>query len=231
MQIQLKAAKLSADIAQKELAVEVSLKFRGSLVTIHHQDSKKYAGLVDHDTGQVLGQLERAYSVTFTAFLGAKPATSSKKPEVADPPKLQIVVYGLQGDGDSIGTLLSEKNLYLQHPQIYDSSVPYANPHYLVRPGCNIHIPENCDPQTNANSVRRNQMSDEVTKNQLQQVLDTAQGPQIYSEVEASSQLLTALKRWGLSNYRLENAREYLIHKLHDNLSFPAYLHCRCECL
>ena len=39
------------------------------MVMVHHTQTAKYGGLLDHGTGQALAALSRDYSMTFKAFL------------------------------------------------------------------------------------------------------------------------------------------------------------------
>lgn len=41
----------------------------------------------------------------------------------------------MQEGSRGVGEVLDHDDIYLQHPLSYDTTVPYINPHYLVRPG------------------------------------------------------------------------------------------------
>jgi hypothetical protein len=93
-----------------------------------------------------------------------------------------------------IGGFLSDSEIFLQHPQNYDNSVPYDNPHYLVRPGYSLSTPEVLVRLRGSPKPSPILSEENPLKAQVLQVFDYAQGPQIYSEVSASSQISTPLK-------------------------------------
>jgi hypothetical protein len=166
------------------------------MVTVHYQDSNKYAGLIDRSTGQALGQLVRTYPVTLSAFISREFGTSFKSSAEASSKQhcLQVLVYGLEQDSEPIGALLSENCLYLQHPRTYDNSATYFNPHYLARPGRDIQVPDNTVTGAYPNFIQHSQTLDEVDKNRVLQVFDSAQGPERFLEAKVSNRLLTNLK-------------------------------------
>jgi hypothetical protein len=159
------------------------------MVTVYDTKSNRYGGLLDHITAQVIAVISREYSVTFTAALktigpGLKKCAQNRQHA------LRIIIYRLRGDGEAIGKLLSEKKLYLQQPDLFDSSIVYLNPHYLLRPGSELKPSSRED----ADGSSRNYKMTAIAKSQVLQVFDTASGPVSFCEVQVSSRLVEVLK-------------------------------------
>jgi hypothetical protein len=170
---------------------EITLKIYGGMVAIHHAQTLKYGGLLDHDTGEALAALSRNYSITFKASLDEK-ASSIKRSSSDSCHSLRITLYGLHQDSDAVGTLLSENTLYLQQPRTYDSSAIYFNPQYLLRPGSDF---KSVTQEELSSSVREKQMVP-ASKHQMLRVFDSAVGPATFSEVQVSKRLITDLKEY-----------------------------------
>ena len=183
--------------------MEVSLRVQDDLGTVHLQDSNKYAGLLDHATARTLGQLTHKYVVDFAAFISVHVTSTPKSRKEADPvqSKLQIVIYGLEEDGETIGCLLSANGLYLQHPRRYDLSKKYFNPHYLARPGRENHLPAYTATEGYPDSPSNIPILDEVDKGRILRVFDCAQGPETFSELQLSSSLKTELKTYVILSF------------------------------
>jgi hypothetical protein len=156
---------------------------------VHHAQTMKYGGLLDHDTSQALTALSRNYSITFKASLDEK-ASVLKKSMSNNCHSLQVTLYGLRQDSDAIGAFLSGNKLYLQQPSTFDSSAVYFNPQYLLRPGSEFKLAVQEDFKC---SVREKQMAQAV-RSQMLRVFDAAVGPATFSEVQVSKRLTTDLK-------------------------------------
>ena len=154
-----------------------------------HDAQPKYGGLVDHDAARAIALLSREYSVTFTAMLEVVGSGTKERTQKGHH-TLRIIIYGLRGDSEAIGALLSEHKLYLQQPNPFDSSIAYLNPHYLLRPGSEFKPSMQEDVE---GSKRNNQMS-QAAKSQVLQLFDTATGPVSFSKVQVSNRLITDLK-------------------------------------
>src|SRR5271155_1922127 len=161
------------------------------MAMVHHAQTEKYGGLLDHGTSQALAALSRNYSITFKAFLDQK-APTLKKSRSDNCRSLRITLYGLRQDSDAVGTLLSENKLYLQQPNTFDSSAVYFNPQYLLRPGSEFKWPDQEDFQS---SVREKQMAQAV-RSQILRVFDVAAGPATFCEVQVSKRLTADLKSY-----------------------------------
>ena len=169
------------------------MRIEGDLVTVRLPDSNRYGGIIDYGT---LGQLTQEYVVDLAAFVSV-PVTSDPKsrtnPDQART-TLQIVIYGLKIDGRVVGSFLSAKGLYLQHPRHYDVSKTYCNPHYLARPGREDYIPTFAPVEADLNSSSVSSVLDDVDKGRILQVFDCAQGPETVPELQLNSSLKTPLK-------------------------------------
>ena len=160
------------------------------MVTVHHTQTLKYGGLLDHDTGKALADLSRNYSITFKASLDENASTLKSTSDNCR--SLQITIYGLRQDSDAIGKLLSDNKLYLQQPSTFDYSAVYFNPQYLLRHGSEFKLAVQEDFRC---SIREKQMAHAV-KSQMLRVFDAAVGPATFSEVQVSKRLTTELKSY-----------------------------------
>ena len=175
--------------------MDVLLKFHAEITTVYFKDSSQYAGILDQWTAQVVNKLIQNFRVNLSTTLisqATKVTRHTAPKNHCD--ELYIVVYGFNNDGEAIGDLLSQNNTYLQHPRVYDHTVIYNNPQYLVKPGCKLEAPDDSAAvSTTALSTERKKVV--LTKDQVVQVFDNAHGPQIYCEVPVSERLVTKLKR------------------------------------
>jgi hypothetical protein len=105
-------------------------------------------------------------------------------------------VYGRRPDSEQVGGILAENGLHLQHPHEYDTSVDYINPQYLVRPGSRINIQQSANSATALKPALAKDALGENIKNQILQVFDAADGPQMFQEVKSSPRLVISLKGW-----------------------------------
>ncbi|RFU32920.1 hypothetical protein B7463_g3424, partial [Scytalidium lignicola] len=119
---------------------EISLQIQGDLVAVYDDGSKAYRGSIDHHTGRILAALSHNFSITFVASLECK-KSGRRNATSAVHPSLLVAIHGFQCDGDDIGKFLSDGGLNLQHPVVFDRSVPYNNPQYLLRPGSHLQLP------------------------------------------------------------------------------------------
>lgn len=101
----------------------------------------------------------------------------------------------MQETGRYVGEILDHAGIYLQHPTSYDPTVPYINPHYLVRPG-GTH-PRPASEEQVEFSIRPSvslstdhQMKGDV----IQLINNSAQGPSNYFRITPSPHIRTALK-------------------------------------
>ena len=174
--------------------IDVALKISGTSMTVRHHDSMAYGGLLRQNLAKALIEITCQYQVTLVAFI-LVPAGGKKVPQADRFCQLCITVYGSQEAGRYVGEVLDHVGLYLQHPTSYDPTMPYINPHYLVRPG---GTPPVLAVEKQAALPIRPSMAlstDQRLKGGVLQMIDSsAQGPSEYSEVTPSPQMRTPLK-------------------------------------
>jgi hypothetical protein len=184
MKLQHSFLDMKSDVGQ-----EITLKIYDEMVMVHHAQTLKCGGCLDHDTGQTLASLSRNYSMMFQAFLDEK-TSIIKRNTSNDGLSLLITLYGFRQDSDAVGTLLSENKLYLQRPSTFNPSTVYFNPQYLLRPGAEFNLAAQGDSQS---SIPEKKMG-EAIRHQILRVFDSAAGPATFSEMQGSKRLITHLK-------------------------------------
>ncbi|KAL9122535.1 MAG: hypothetical protein Q9187_000917 [Circinaria calcarea] len=174
--------------------MDVLLKLHADITTVYFKDSSQYAGILDQSTAQVVKNLVQSFRVELSTTLisqGTEVVRRNAPKNHFD--ELCIVVYGFNNDSEAIGDLLSQNNTYLQHPRVYDRTVIYDNPQYLVKPGSKLEAPDDL-VSVSATALSTERKKAVLTKDQIVQVFDNAHGPQIYCEVPVSERLETRLK-------------------------------------
>lgn len=161
---------------------------------VRHHDSKAYGGLLRQNLANPLIEISEQYRVTLVAFV-LEPSESKDVPRETGSCRLCIIVYGMQEASRDVGEVLDHAGIYLQHPLSYDTTVPYINPHYLVRPG-ETHPAPTSEEQVEV-SIRPSPClsTDPRLKGDVSQLINSsAQGPSYYSRIAPSSQMRTTLK-------------------------------------
>ena len=174
--------------------IDVDLKVSGNSMTVRNLESMAYGGLLSQTLAKPLIEIIRRFRVTLVAFIAGS-AEKKSAPQTAHSYRLCIKVYGMQEASTCVGEVLDDAGIYLQHPTLYDPTVSYINPHYLVRPGGAHPDPSlkrdvefSTRPSVDLSTDRR--LEGEV----IQIINSSAQGPLNYSQITPSSQMLTALK-------------------------------------
>ena len=174
--------------------IDVALKVSGASMTVRYHDSMAYGGLLHHTLAKPLIEITCRYQVTLVAFI-LLPAEGKNVPQAERFCQLCITVYGMQESCKYVGEILDHAGIYLQHPTSYDPTMPYINPHYLVRPGGSPPV-VTFEKQA-ALPIRPSVAlsTDQRLKGDVLQMIDSsAQGPPSYSEITPSSQMRTTLK-------------------------------------
>ena len=181
--------------------IDVALKVAGggASMTVRHSESMAYGGLLRQVLARALVEITGRYRVTLVAFLAVPPPPAAKEGknvvQAERDCQLCVTVYGAREAGRYVGDILDQAGIYLQHPTSYDSTVPYINPHYLVRPGGSapvITFEEQAALPTRPSMALS---TDQRLKGDVLQVIDSsAQGPSSYSEITPSSRMRTTLK-------------------------------------
>lgn len=107
---------------------------------------------------------------------------------------MQIVIYGLCKDIDAVESILSESNLFLQHPTQRDTSVPYENPQFLIAPGTEMPQIEDLTSESISTLTTLEQCLDKKWANEVFQTFDAVDGPATFACVEPSPRLQTELQ-------------------------------------
>ena len=175
--------------------IDVALKVSGNSVTVRHRDSMAYGGLLPQNLARPLVKLSEQYRVILDAFLLEPSKSKNVKREIGSY-QLCILVYGMQEASRDVGEVFDHAGIYLQHPLSYDTTVPYINPHYLVRPGGTNPIPTSEDHIEASIRPSLCFSTDARLKGDVSQLIDnSAQGPPNYLKIAPSSHLRTILKR------------------------------------
>ena len=164
--------------------------------SVHKSSNSEYMGLLDHETASALDHICQGYDVDTRAYILHDRKSDSKNGSViwgASIP-IYVLVFRHPQDSELIGQLLSEKEIFLQHPQYREHLELYKNPQYLLPPGqeypridC-IHDDPSFSYKEPANE------SENLKEIRLDDIFESAQGPEEYSTVEPSSRLRTSLQ-------------------------------------
>lgn len=179
--------------------VPVTITACGELLKLSFQDTNKYAGIIK---GQPPVRLLREFPVRLNAMLIAParktlPKNRSLKIDFPQDCIVRIAVYGRMMDQSTIGNILGDSALYLQCPSSaeYDPSVPYHNPHYLLRPGSQMPVLDTDSLEKCNSSVEQNDL-DEVDKGRFLKLFDEADDNGREARVEVSPRLHATLKQY-----------------------------------
>ena len=170
------------------------------ILKLYFQDSNKYAGLL---ALPALCSLLDNFLVKFSATLMAPPSKPSPnkvkntKPRFASHEcSVRIVIHGLESEKDAVGELLSHASLYLQQPSATErgTDAEYCNPHYLVRPACQLPALEDLAISSDTRTKEASETLDEVEKSRLLRLFDSTDDFGIAAQVIASPRLRSTLK-------------------------------------
>jgi len=159
--------------------VPVDVEIFGKFIKLTVQNTKKYAGMLNYP---VLCVLLKDFNVRLSATLTSSQSRLHKKSDhqKAKPDKkhaVRIVVYGIEEEKSVIADLLSDADLFLQHPTGAECGRhrKYVNPHYLLRPRTNMPRLEQLSLIADARSSIQSERSDEVDLARLSCIFDCAE--------------------------------------------------------
>jgi hypothetical protein len=170
------------------------------ILKLYFQDSNKYAGLL---ALPALCRLVEIFHVKFNATLIASPSKpsptrvrNSKNRSTNHECSMRIIVYGLKSERLAVGDLLSQASLYFQRPSATECEIDaeYCNPHYLVRPGCQLPALKELSISSDTRTSKASEMLDETEKSRLLQVFDSTDDFGVASQINASPRLRSTLK-------------------------------------
>jgi len=174
--------------AQGVSIVPVDVDIFGNFIKLTVQNTKKYAGMLNYP---VLCVLLKEFNVGLSVTLTSSDSRMDEKSDnqKAKPDKkfeVRIAVYGIEKEKLVIANLLSDAELFLQHPTNAECGRhrKYVNPHYLLRPGTNMPRLEQLPLMAGARSSIQPEKSDEVELARLSRIFDCA-------EPEVSEALVT----------------------------------------
>lgn len=150
------------------------------MVLLRQRETNKLLGLGPEKATMLFTDLPRLYNVVTSGFIEADC-------------RLRIVIYARRTDADAIGDFLSENDWFLQKPDSYDRSRVYYNPQWLLPPGAEFDASNG----QSAESLTVVKLQS-ATKSLINSVLDSATGPESFSEVNLSSKMVTELKLYVL---------------------------------
>ncbi|KAK8134780.1 hypothetical protein PG984_006792 [Apiospora sp. TS-2023a] len=172
--------KLHYDESELPMVPEVKLEPLGSHLGIFGIADEKYRGSVSQNAMapvQVL-QSENAVRASFELIF--------------KPPVLHVTIYGFRTRAEYIGDSLAASGVFLQAPRLYNESIPYLNPQYLVPPGTEFEPPADVD----VDEIQQKVSLDPSQKSRIMQILDESICPTTFSEVSISDKLKTTLKEY-----------------------------------
>ena len=149
----------------------------GDIVKLTFEDSNKFAGILNLP---VLCRLLDDFTVKLKASLitvqeSPSKSKAHKQKSFVEECAIRMVVYGMKEDKVAVGRLLSDADLYLQHPSALECiSTEYYNPHYLRRPGSEMPKLEDLSLSTDHAVVSIRDRLDEVDMARLLRVFDSS---------------------------------------------------------
>jgi hypothetical protein len=202
----------------------VKTEFSGKALKVSDPETGIQIGSGYSSMSIVLFQLEERARVSFTAAVSVAETHQSLQYVRAT---LRLVVFGFMTEEQTVAKVLSDGDLYLQHPSLSEcgSRVPYFNPHYLVRPGGSMPRLENLaitDPSRPTSGPRS--ALTEIEKNMMLEIFESAHDPDAVFGVRPSSRLQTVLKDHQISALAMMIEREC---GTFDDAKFPALWEAR----
>lgn len=182
----------------------VTLEALETKLKLSSQDTQKYAGIINNTT---LARIFREFTIKADAKLvtstNSRKETSKKEVKSFRLPvdrPVRIVLYGLATDQYTIGNILGNAGFYFQHPLAseYDSSMPYCNPHYLLRPGSQLPTLEE-DSITRCDRKVEPDLLNASNKGRFMRLFDEASEIILKTSIKPSSRLKSTLKEHQIS--------------------------------
>ncbi|KAL3478348.1 hypothetical protein BJX99DRAFT_245653 [Aspergillus californicus] len=110
---------------------------------------------------------------------------------------VRIVVYGCESERGAVGGILSEADVFLQRPTSVDRdhSLPYINPHYLLRPGDDMPELEDLVLLDTEGDSGPSELGEDM-KSRVMQIFDSVNMPiaGTYEPARVSARLAATLK-------------------------------------
>ena len=198
---------VSSTESRNEKATALTVALLGNVLKLSFQDTGKYAGLI---TSEPLGRLVSDFSVSLTARILQAEHQPEKRPKGIEKRSkknvdslqvevpVRVLVHGLMVEKDAVARFLSDHDLFFQHPfqDELHSSVPYFNPHYLLRPGAEMPDLGRLSLLSGSTDRTPAELLSDVDKAQLMRVFNLAYDPGEFITAKPSPRLKTALQRY-----------------------------------
>lgn len=175
-----------------EDSVAVEIKVVGDLLKLFGGSPKQNVGFL---RSPALAKLARDCNVTLSAR--CERPKQEKRSRVTlghKDTQVNIVIYGLLSEIDLVNCILSDDDMFLQHPKQGDTSVPYQNPQFLVAPGTEMPLIEVLNTGNTSEPAGLDQVLDNPWVDEVFQAFDAVDGPAKFAAVEQSPRLQTKLK-------------------------------------
>lgn len=101
------------------------------MTTAVYLRSGEYLGLLDAHTATGLTNLLEEQVVRLQAFIAPQ---RKKSQQIRGGVPTLINIYGSERAFEAVGNILSENELFLQHPEGKEPHIDYKNPHFLTIP-------------------------------------------------------------------------------------------------
>lgn len=150
---------------------------------IRDASSKQYAGYLNGKAAQLIVTLSHSYRTKLAAKFHPRRSIS-------------VMIYGVRDEAGMIGDFLSDNNHNLQQPSDFDESTTYYNPQYLIAPGSEFQA----SWQKNGFKLSQSSQLSEKAKLQASQIMDSASGPTVFSEVQVSHRIKTDLLKYVINS-------------------------------
>ena len=161
---------------QSGKTLPVNLKAFGDFFKLYLQDSGEYAGILNLS---VLCGMLKNFTLKIEATLQItqpKPNQRSNKKKLKSSKDhlVRIVLFGLDREKSDVGALLSDADMFLQHPATTEcpTGINYSNPHFLLRPGAKM--PQLDELSLHSDAIRSAQVDelDEISMARILQIFN-----------------------------------------------------------
>jgi hypothetical protein len=181
--------------------VPLDVETFGQFIKLTVQNTKKYAGMLNYS---VLCVLLKDFNVRLSATLISSESrrnekSNNQKAKSGKTHAVRIVVCGTGKEKSAIADLLSDADLFLQHPTDAECGRHrrYVNPHYLLRPGTEMPRLEQLSLMSDTEPSVQSDKSNEVDRARLWRIFDSAD-PEVsgaMATTEPSPRLRSTLMR------------------------------------
>jgi hypothetical protein len=195
---------------QESNVLPLDVETFGNFIKLSVQNTHKYVGMLNYP---VLCVLLKDFNVRLSATLRTLESppnerSDSKKATPSRNHAVRIVVHGTEKEKSTVGDLLSDADLFLQHPTDAECGRhrKYINPQYLLRPGTDMPKLEHLSLITDGRPSIQPEKSDEVNLARLSRIFDCAE-PGVENTVvttEPSPRLKSTLMRYIIESNSLD---------------------------